>query len=233
MPWIRALLDEAPISHGDEKKSISPPPKFVFTANGDTSLPPPSATPRGRGRPRAHSPSKIAAPSNKASSPRKSRPSKAIKDTNATSAQEGNTSLQAALDSAASRADTDSVDGVDEEKVTVEVDSAVEVNGQIETTHTSVKVEMPYGSPDLALPESTEEMIAKAKEMVEEARNLEGESANSRTKRKAEVLDDDEDSAKDEELQPAKKARLLEQELKKQRVRTRALIGVAATLAIG
>ena len=117
--------------------------------------------------------------------------------------------------------------------MTVEVDSAVEVNGKIETTHTSVKVEMPYGSPDLALPESTEEMIAKAKEMVEEARKIEGESSSSGTKRKAEEMDEDEDSAKDDDPQPAKKARLLEQELKKQRVRTRALIGVAATLAIG
>ncbi|MCJ1312256.1 hypothetical protein MMC25_005930 [Agyrium rufum] len=117
-------------------------------------------------------------------------------------------------------------------KVMVEVDSAVEINGDMETTHTTVKVEMPAGSPDLPLPEDTQAMIETAKEMVEEARKLEGESSSSGAKRKAEELDDS-DSAGDEELQPAKKARLLEQELKKQRVRTRAMFGIAATLAIG
>jgi hypothetical protein len=82
-------------------------------------------------------------------------------------------SLQAALDSAASIGDSESVDG---DRVRVEVDSAVDVNGDIEVTTTSVKVEMPAGSPEMPLPESTEEMIAKAKEMVEEARKLEGGS---------------------------------------------------------
>ena len=116
----------------------------------------------------------------------------------------------------------------------VEVDTAVEVNGDTETTHTNVKVEMPAGSPDMPLPESTEEMIAKAKEMVAEARKLEGEVARG-SKRKAEVLDEDdeEDEEKDAVLMPARKARVLERELKVQRVRNRAMIGVAATLAIG
>ena len=259
VPWIKALLDETPVA-SDDKKAISPPPKFIFTANGNTHWPPQGATPRGRGRPRAVSPSKMATPSHKILSPRKPRATKASREANASSAREASATLQAALDSAASRGDTESVDeekldgnvsveatadedetdekkqdgtNGDEEKVTVEVDSVVEVKGDVETTHTNVKVAMPAGSPDLPLPESTEEMIAKAKEMVEEARKLEGESSNGSLKRKADELDDDEDEEKDRELQPAKKARLLEQELKKQRVRTRALIGVAATLAIG
>ena len=269
LPWIKALLDESPVA-SDDKKAISPPPKFVFTANGNTHWTPPGATPRGRGRPRAVSPSKLATPSHKIISPRKSRTTKASREANARSAREASATLQAALDSAASRGDTESVDeerldgdieatadedevnekkqdeaeekkqdvvkdevNGNEEKVTVEVDSVVEVKGDVETTHTNVKVAMPAGSPDLPLPESTEEMIAKAKEMVEEARKLEGESSNGSLKRKADELDDDEDDAKDSELQPAKRARLLEVELKKQRVRTRALIGGAATLAIG
>ena len=233
VPWIKALLDESPIFFmPDDKKPISPPPKFTFTAGNDkVSLPPPTATPaRGRGRPRAMSPSKMDTPGSKALSPRKPRASKAAKEANAASAREVSASLQAALDSAASRADTESMD---EEKATVEVDTTVKVNGDTETTHTKVRVEMPAGSGELALPESTEEMIERAKEMVEEARKLEGEVSSSAMKRKAEELDDEEDEEKDSLLQPAKKARLLEQEVKKQRVRKRALIGVAATLAIG
>ena len=173
------------------------------------------------------------------------RTTKASKEANAASAREASASLQAALDTAASRTETESVDGEKadgemvngevvggEGNVTVEVDSTIEINGDTEITNTKVRVEMPVGSPDLPLPESTEEMIAKAKEMVAEARKLEGESSSA-NKRKAEELDDEEDEEKDSILQPAKKARLLEQELKKQRVRKRALIGVAATLAIG
>jgi len=235
VPWLKALLDDTPVP-ADDKKAISPPPKFVFTANGEKpSLPPPSATPhRGRGRPRASSPSKKSVTG--AMSPRKQRVSKAARnDANAAATREASAALQSTLDSA-SHADTESVVSVDGDKVTVEVDSAVEVNGDTETTHTVVRVEMPAHSPDLPLPESTEEMIAKAKEMVEEAMKLEGESSKKpSSKRKAEELDvdDEEDEEKDRQLQPAKKARLLEQEVRKQKVRQRALIGVAATLALG
>jgi len=163
-------------------------------------------------------------------SPRKGRTTKAVKEASAVTAQEANASLQATLDDAASRAGTESVDG---ERVTVEVDSAIEVNGDTEVTHTKVRVQMPAHSPDLPLPDNTEEMIAKAKEMVEEARKMEGESSSSASKRKAVELDDEEDGEKDAQLIPAKRARLLEQEVRKQRVKQRALIGVAATLAIG
>ncbi|MCJ1477664.1 hypothetical protein MMC13_006337 [Lambiella insularis] len=246
LPWIQALLDDTPVEATDDKKSISPPPKFVFTANNDkTTLPPPGNTPaRGRGRPRASSPTKVG-PGNKHMTPRKSRPSKASKEANAASAREASASLQAALDSAASRADTESVDDgksdgekyddekADEEKVTVQVDSTIEVNGDTEVTNTKVRVQMPLGSPDLPMPETTEDMIIRAKEMVEEARKLEGESSRSSTKRKVDELDDEDDEDMDDQLLPAKKSRLLEQELKKQRVRKRALIGVATTLAIG
>ena len=232
--WIRALLDEAPVAGAeDPKKSISPPPKFTFVANDRTSLPPPGATPRGRGRPRASTPGKGIVSSAKAASPRKSRATKASSAANAASTRDANASLQTALDSAASAADSEYGGG---EMVKVEVDSAVEVNGDTEITHTNVKVEMPAGSRDLPLPESTEEMIAKAKEMVQEARRLEGDGNVSKNgKRKASELDvdDEEDEVADGQLQPAKRARLLEQELKKEKVRTRALIGVAVTLTIG
>ena len=237
-PWILALLDEAPVAKSteDPKKSISPPPKYTFTANDKTLLPPPTATPRGRGRPRASSPIKNSTPGGKAASPRprKPRATKATNAANAATAREASASLQAALDNAASVADSESVD---DERVKVEVESVSNINGdgEVETEETTVRVKMPAGTEEFPFVESAEEMISKAKEMVEEARKLEGEaSGRSRApKRKADKFDDDEDEEADKALQPAKKARLLEQELKTQKVRTRAVIGIAATLAIG
>ena len=234
--WIKALVDEAPIPKNmdDPGKSISPPPKYVFAANDKTHLPPPTPrgnTPRARGRPRASSPGKSSTPAPK--SPRKSRTTKASKESNAAHAREASASLQSTLNDAASIADSESVDG---EKVRVDVESTTKINGETESTTTKVQVEMPGGSAELPLPEKPEEMIQKAKEMVEEARKLDGESSSKASKRKAEELDEDEDDDEDEdrlELQPAKKTKLLEQELKKEKVRTRALFGFAATLAIG
>ncbi|MCJ1287157.1 hypothetical protein MMC26_006505 [Xylographa opegraphella] len=245
LPWIEALLDETTVAAVDDEKVISPPPKFTFMAGQDrTSLPPPSGTPaRGRGRPRASSPMKSTL-GTKHLTPRKPRTTKASKEANATSAREASATLQATLDNAASIADTESVDGdkvngekhdeeiADGDKVTVQVDSTVEVNGDTEVTNTKVRVQMPLGSSELPVPESTEDMITRAKEMVEEARKLDNETPRV-TKRKADELDDGEDQELDAVLQPAKKARLLEQEVRNQKVKKRALIGVAATLAIG
>jgi hypothetical protein len=229
--WIAALLDPEPTHPDDRKKTISPPPKFVFTANDSSALPPPTSSPR-RGRPpKAGSPTKSQTPG------RKPRVTKAVKEAGAAAARQASETLQAALDSAASVAETESEVGerggadADGEKVTVAVEQAVEVKGNVETTTTNVRVEMPAGSPQLPLPGNTEDMIAKAKEMVEEAQRL--ESTSSKGKRKVAALDDSEDEEKDGALQPAKKARLLEQEVRRQKVRNRALFGVAATLAIG
>lgn len=242
LPWILALLDKSDVADinnpDDPEKSISPPPKFTFTANEKNHFSPPHATPRGatpraRGRPRAISPSKNGTPAPKTAPIRKPRATKASNAANAAAARDANASLQATLDSAASLADTESVDG---EKVVVEVETAVEVNGNAETTTTNVKIEMPNGSKDLPLPESPEEMIQQAKAMVEEARKLNGESSvtSNPLKRKAEALDDeDEDEDAESESPPTKRARVLEQELTKQKVRNRAIFGVAATLVIG
>lgn len=233
-----ALLDDAEVAEvknpDDLTKSISPPPKFTFKANDLKHLPPPNArnpTPRARGRPRATSPTKNGT-TKTGGTPRKPRSTKASNAANAAIAREAANSLQSHLDNTASVADSESVDG---ERVIVEIESNVQVNGTGETTTTNVKIDMPSGSAELPLPQSPEEMIEKAKEMVAEARKIEGDtsSKSKSLKRKAEVLDDSEDETADNELQPAKKARLLSQELKKERVRKRALIGVVATLAIG
>ena len=239
IPWIHALLDSEPIvqtSEDPKAKSISPPPKFKFTAGDKLYLPPPNgtpargaraATPKSRGRPRASSPEKKGSPQKNIKKP---RATKASKEANAATAREASASLQADLHSAASIADSESVNG---EMVKVDVESTIEKKGDTETTTTNVKIEMPKDAPEISLPESPEQMIQQAKEMVEAAKKIDGEAGPSSLKRKAEELDDDSDESGDNELQPAKKARLLEEQLKKQKVRSRALIGVAATLTIG
>ena len=140
--------------------------------------------------------------------------------------------MQSALDHAASTPTPESVDGVNGDVVKVEVDSRVDVHGNRETTHTAVTVEMPAGSPELPLPEDTEKMLETAKRMVEEARALDGESSDQKQrKRKVEEVDSDDIDA-EMPMQPSKKAKVLEEKLKREKVRTRALVGVTATLVI-
>ena len=237
-PWVVALLDDTPIQQTTDDnaaKTISPPPKFKFTANDKPYLPPPNgtpvraSTPKSRGRPRGTSPAKNASP---AKANKKARASKKEKEADAVTAREANATLHASLEDAASATPAPS-ESVDSEKVTVEVESNVEKTGNTETTTTNVKIEMPTGSPELPLPESPEEMIEKAKQMVDEAKKIDGEGRSSVSKRKAEEMDDETDEAGEDELQPAKRVRLLEQELKTEKVRNRAIIGVAATIALG
>jgi hypothetical protein len=236
--WVRALLDPSEISQSPAttKKHISPPPKFDQFP-GKPILPPPSGKkgPKARST-RSASPSKIASPSkkvNSAASPRKPKQTKAAREANLANANAASAALQSALDDAASTVEPESVNGETvEETVKVEVDSNVEVNGGTETTHTNVFVEMPAGSPGLPLPEDAEKMLETAKQMVEEARALERETSPRATrKRKVEEVDPEELDA-DLPAQPAKKAKVLEEKLKREKVRTRALVGVTATLAI-
>ncbi len=241
--WVKALLDPTEIvqSPSSAKKQIAAPPKFDGPLE-NVKLPPPGRTPgRGSTRLRSQSPSKIASPVKSKASPRK-RQTKAQKEAAIASANAASASLQSALDDAVSTAGASSSTAVEPptpnssspapngEMVKVEVDQSVDIQGTTETTHTNVTVEMPAGSPELPLPQDTEKMLETAKKMVEEAKALESSPKIAR-KRKAEEL---EPSDLDGELptQPAKKARILEERLKREKVRTRAFVGVTATLAI-
>lgn len=234
--WIRALLDpteitQSPASVKKDKKDIASPPPFEMPREKSKLKPLTDKSARARST-RSMSPSKIASPVKSKASPRK-RQTKAMKEANLANANAASASLQSALDDAASTAAADESpvpDAMDGETVKVEVDQAVEVHGTTETTHTNVTVEMPAHSPDLTLPEDAESMLETARRMVEEAKALESSPKASR-KRKVEEL---EPSDIDAELpiQPAKKARVLEEKLKREKVRTRALVGVTATLAI-
>lgn len=128
---------------------------------------------------------------------------------------------------------------VKKQTVTVEVDEAVETNGDIEVKSTHLKVELPEAVGEPPSTQSTEEMLAKAREMVEDARKLEGQSATS-TKRKTDELEEEEEESDEEgnaaeqlEGPKSKRTKVLENQLKKEKVKTRALLGLSATLAIG
>ena len=231
--WIAALLDPSAVTQPDDlqkgayQKAISPPPKFKFTAGDKAHLPPPNGTtparagtPKARGRPRGASPVKDA-------SPVKASTKKPTKKQKEAAAKEASEALNAQINGTAPAAEP-----TNGEKVKVNVESTTEARGDRETTTTNVQIEMPQGTAELPLPNNPEEMIATAKKMVEEAQKMDGANGSSSSKRKADELDDDDEEG-DEEMQPAKRARLAEQKLKTARVRNRALVGVAATLAIG
>ena len=138
-----------------------------------------------------------------------------------------------------------------EEKVVVHVDQDVKFENGEETTHTHVEVEMPEALfAPMPKAEDTAALIAEATKMVEAAvkannmteggDSLEDVKAKAAlAKRKADdiAVDDDEDAENaeiDAEGMPVvKRARVLEREVKKEKVKTRALIGISATLAIG
>ncbi|OCK86906.1 uncharacterized protein K441DRAFT_691421 [Cenococcum geophilum 1.58] len=238
--WIVALLDAEPIEKGSKDRNnieIMTPPRFIIPEKG--SLLPPSASVRAtRSRTsRSVSPSKVATPGRKIASPRKSRttrnsvktePSTALGTIAATSP------LQNVMENGTQGSESAVSESVDGETVRIEVDEAVEKNGDVETTTTTVKVDIPAEHPELPLLESTEDLIAKAKEMVEEANKLEGPKVNGvkSSKRKAEELEVDEEETV-AEAQPVKKVKVLEEEIKKEKVTRKALIGLTAMVAIG
>ncbi|PWY65264.1 apses transcription factor [Aspergillus sclerotioniger CBS 115572] len=126
----------------------------------------------------------------------------------------------------------------EEEKVQVDVETNAESVDDVRTTQTTVSVEMPVTLPEAPSAADTEQMIAKAKEMVQEAVKLQTEtaepsSAKAAKKRKTEVLSDDEEE-EDEETKTlrVKRAKVLEEKLKQERVRNRALVGVTAAFAL-
>lgn len=59
-----------------------------------------------------------------------------------------------------------------ENTVRVSVQSEVQDNGELQTTHTTVKVEVPANSPDLELPKDTEGVVEVAKEIIENMKEM-------------------------------------------------------------
>ncbi|KAL2356799.1 apses transcription factor-like protein [Cryomyces antarcticus] len=241
LTWIEALLDPEPIVTHDPKKEISTPPKFLPPSNGTMTSSQGGLSTRARSL-RSASPSK-ASSSRKIATPRKTRAAKGSASAKAMSAAAKDIELQSAsaLDRANELVGTSaepSEDGDASENVRVEATTTVEINADGEEIKiTRAVVEMPPNHPDLPLPNDTEGMIAKAKEMVEEANRLQGTSSSSKrsSKRKAEELEEDDEADAASELQPSKRVRIeeMKDELKIEKVKSRALLGFTVTLAIG
>lgn len=233
--WVLALLDPEPIAHGthDPNKAIkSPPPfdtkKYVNGVEPSPSKPETKMSTRGRSM-RSASPSKSAASVRKIATPRKTRKGRSTAAT---------TSDLSAVDELTSghgpSAEAESVNGDAQETVKVEVTSSTQANidgEEVETT--KVNIELPAHSPNLPLPKDPQAMIEEAREMVERANEMTGGSSSSSRKRKADEIAEDEEDDGEMITQPAKRVRTHELELRKERIKRRAMTGIAATLVLG
>ncbi|EME78408.1 uncharacterized protein MYCFIDRAFT_98822, partial [Pseudocercospora fijiensis CIRAD86] len=229
--WIAALLDPEPITHGtsDPKKSIKSPPPFTMNedaANGRT--PPKSAAKGGRGSRRARSmrsesPSKAAPTPRKIATPRRSR-----KTRGATASVDETASIKEEVE-----AEMNGDYQADTVKVEVETVTLPDANGIEQVESTKVNVSMPSHHPDLKIPENVEDMMATARKMVQDAERIGGPSTR-KGKRKAEdMAEADDEVGLDGPSKPGKRARPLEVELRKEKIRRRAYAGIAASLVVG
>lgn len=238
--WIEALLDPQPIEKGskDSNSTIATPPRFKLPERDEIfPVPQLSASTMRKRELRSASPGKAATPAGrKIASPRK-RKTKAQK-AEETLAKAASSALGNAVENGATASSVEPTPSIASEStkddtIRVEVSETQEVVNGVETTHTNVKVAMPADRPDLELPSTAEGMIEKAHEIAETTRKLQ-ESKGKSLKRKADDLEDEAVAAPETiALQPVKKQRVLEDQLKKERVKARALIGITATLAIG
>jgi len=230
-PWIIALLDPSPIERGNKTEDagdIATPPQFKVS---DKMFPVPDlpATSMRKRDLRSSSPSK-ATPSRKIASPRKRR-TKAQKAADDAAALENGTAASASVEPTPSVA-SEVPEAPADDVVRVVVDETVERVDNVETVHTTVNVKMPASHPDLPLPDTAEGIIEQAREMVEEGRKLEDAKAKNLKRKVDEIVEDEAEPS--EASAPAKKAKVeLEAQLKRERVKGRALIGIATALAIG
>ncbi|EME40521.1 hypothetical protein DOTSEDRAFT_177566 [Dothistroma septosporum NZE10] len=234
--WIAALLDPEPITHGtsDPKKGIkSPPPYDMKTgiANGVGRTP--QKTPAKGGRAAARSTRGASALRSVSPTLEKPKPT----GRKMASPKKSTRGRKAKLDAVGENETQDdgasvNGDGADTVKVEVETTRIPDENGEEFIEDTKVRVTAPANHPDLPPPQDTETMLKQAREMVESAKELEGVKTRN-SKSKAEELIEENEEIIEALERPAKRARPLEIELRKERIRRRALTGIAASLAIG
>jgi hypothetical protein len=258
--WIEALLDPTPIEKGNKDKvntHIQQPPKFDIENATPASLPSHLRSTRARST-RSVSPSKIATPSRKIATPRKPRTTRGaakseimnLEEAVESSASKAASALQHAIANGTELDDSiasDEVNGevkeissnhdeIKEGTLRIEVQETVEHNGNIETTTTNVKIDVPHNHAELPEPEDPAKMIEEAKRMVAEAQKLESGSSSDlfkSSKRKVEDIIDGDDFLDEHRSKAAKIAQATEQKLAKEKVTRRAFVGLGVMTAIG
>ncbi|KAI1779658.1 DNA-binding domain of Mlu1-box binding protein MBP1 [Hypoxylon cercidicola] len=260
-PWIQALLDPADIAitnpPDSPPKKITAPPKFeaALPAQPILAPPTPSSLPRSVRSRRSASPSKkraIASPRKRSAKVAAAQPSpteippvreedesamngiKTDEDTASTAATEEVSIKTIEKEPAVVFAPAE-----EESKVQIKVGQEVEFHGGVETMHTAVEVELPVSGEPSA--EEAARMIEEAKEMVKiaAAETAASSGSSSKGKRKADEMavdeEEEENEAEIQEEPKSKKAKTekTEVQLRKERVRNRALVGLSATLAVG
>ncbi|KAL2853263.1 hypothetical protein BJY01DRAFT_78502 [Aspergillus pseudoustus] len=261
--WVRALLDPADIiqSPSSAKKHITPPPRFDLPPIQAPEVLAPTS--RGR-RGRSASPSKKASTPRKPRQTRAQKEASAAATSAANATLQS--ALDDTVSNADGEVNGDVLPSVEEEKDEVEVAAVQEIKATpkskkaaprleasdekikidiksdttegsgVQTAQTKFTVEMPISLGEAPTAEETQEMIAKAKEMVKEAVEAQEEVAESSTAAKKRKTDEAElsDGEEDEEARAlrTKRAKVLEEKLKRERVRNRALVGVTAVFAL-
>jgi hypothetical protein len=238
IPWIHALLDPSDISastgtDSTSTKHISAPPKFQIAP------PTPSSLPRsGRGG-RSMSPSK--AGSKRAIASPKKRSTKisatqsevsAIINGAATPAESTVSSTAPAVETVEKEAPVVFAPVEEDAKVKIHVDqdTKTDKSGKPVTT-TKVEVELPL--PPSSAPPTGEEvvrMVEEAKEMVKAAAGTVSATSAASAKGKRKAKEVEESTAL---VRPQLKRQKTDVELRKERMKKRALIGISATVAIG
>lgn len=256
--WIHALLDPAEIAvtnaPDSPPKRIQAPPKYDLLKSSQISLAPPtpSSISRSTRARRSASPAKarpIASPRKRAAKVKATQQTVAeTPSAKEESEPPVNGTSTAETESTAATEDIEIKEivkepsivfaPVDEDsKVQVKVDREVKVFEGVETTNTSIELELPVDQPPSA--EETARMIEEARNLVNSAvAEAAGSGEAQKGKRKAEDItvgdEDDELANGDGQLsEPRAKKVKTHVELRKERVRNRALVGLSATLAIG
>ncbi|BDD62751.1 hypothetical protein MPDQ_006143 [Monascus purpureus] len=258
--WVRALLDPTEIIQSPSKQ-ITSPPKFELPPLDTAPELPPSTRTRSRRsaspskRPASPRKSRQTRAAKEASSAAASAATETLQSTlnaSATTAESETIEETAKIEV--------KVNGEEKpkprksgawaaRKAAPKKEEEIKVNGEsaeeaedAEAAKATVSTDEPSLLPELPPEANPEALLAEAKKMVEKAKEdleVKGEAADSSakkqaTKRKTEDLTEDEEDEKSSEdrAQRVKRAKILEEKLKRERVRNRALVGVTAALAI-